>query len=96
MKSSRTRIDRLALIPWPARKPPRASAISSAEVERQRRFHQDAQHAERGAAQAERVLVAGRHLADAEEADQRVELVGQRTAQAMLPAGSASPAKRGR
>ncbi len=46
------------------------------QPERQRRLDQDAQHAERGAAQRERVLVAGD--ADAEEADQGVELVGQR------------------
>ena len=34
--------------------------------------------AERCAAQAERILVAGGHLADAEHADQRLELVGER------------------
>jgi hypothetical protein len=67
------------------------------QVERQRRLHQDAQHAERGAAQAEGILVAGRRLADAEEADQRVEFVGQRGgAGDVARAGSASPAKRGR
>ena len=39
---------------------------------------QHADHAERMAAQRERILVAGRQLADAEQADQRLELVGQR------------------
>ena len=39
---------------------------------------QDAQHAERGAAQAKRVLRAGGPLADGEDAGQRVELVGER------------------
>ena len=48
------------------------------QPERQRRLDQDAEHAERGAAQRERILVAGGHHADAEEADQGVELVGQR------------------
>ncbi len=33
-------------------------------------------------AQRERILVAGRQLADAEQADQRLELVGQRDHQA--------------
>jgi hypothetical protein len=71
-------------------------ADQRAEVERQRRFHQDAQDAERGAAQAEGILVAGRHLADAEEADQRVELVGERhgTGDVALR-GRVSPLKRG-
>lgn len=46
--------------------------------ERQRCFHQDAQHAQGGAAQGEWILVAGRNLADAEKADQGIELVGQR------------------
>ena len=39
---------------------------------------EDAQHADRGAAQAERILGAARLLADGEDAGQRVELVGQR------------------
>ena len=39
---------------------------------------QHADHAQRVAAQRERILVAGRQLADAEQADQRLELVGQR------------------
>ena len=43
---------------------------------------QDAHDPERMAAQRERVLVAGRHRADAEEAGQRLELVGQRHARA--------------
>ena len=39
---------------------------------------QDANHAERGAAQAERILVAGGHLPDAEHRGERFELVGER------------------
>ena len=42
------------------------------------RSTQDAEHAERGAAQAEGILLAGRHLADAEQAAERIELVGER------------------
>ena len=71
----------------------RGSAISGAErrhgqreqrveIERQRRLDQHADHAQRVAAQRERILVAGGHLADAEQADQRLELVGQRDDQA--------------
>ena len=47
------------------------------EIERQRTLGQNPQHAERLPAQAERILVAGRHQADAVDADQRVELVGR-------------------
>ena len=53
-------------------------------------------HAERGAAQSERVLVAGRHLADAEHAGERLELVGERdrlrdAARGQRVAGEARP-----
>ena len=47
------------------------------DIEGQRGFHQDAQRAEGGTAQAKGVAVAGGHLADTEEANQRIELVGQ-------------------
>ena len=57
---------------------------------------QHAQHAERVAAQCERILVAGRQQADAEDADQRFELVGQRDTGRRRSRGNASPAKRGR
>ncbi len=49
-----------------------------AQVKRQPSLRQDAHHAHRGPSQAERILVAGRHLADREEAAQGVELVGER------------------
>ena len=49
-----------------------------AHVERQRALDQHADQAERMAAQRERVLVAGGHLADAEQARERLELVGHR------------------
>src|SRR6185503_2691819 len=41
-------------------------------------LNQDADNPQRGAAQAEGVLVPGRDLADAEEAGEGVELVGER------------------
>ena len=48
------------------------------------------------AAQRERVPVAGRQVADAEHADQRFELVGQRDDDADRGcAATSSPAKRG-
>ena len=53
-------------------------AISCVQVERQVRLDQHPDHAQRMAAQCERILVAGGCLADAEQADQRLELVGQR------------------
>ncbi|GAC1634106.1 MAG: hypothetical protein NVS9B10_29880 [Nevskia sp.] len=49
-----------------------------ADIERQAAFDQDAQHAECGAAQRERVLARGRFLADREDAGEGVELVGER------------------
>jgi hypothetical protein len=59
-------------------------------------FDDDAQQAERGAAQRERVLGAGGRLVDAEDADQRVELVGQRHGSApVLVFGRLSPANVG-
>ena len=48
------------------------------QIQRQVFFDQHADHAQRMAAQRKRVLVAGRQVADAEHADQRFELVGQR------------------
>jgi hypothetical protein len=48
------------------------------EIELQLPFEHDAQHAERGTAQAVGIAVAGGALADAEDADQQVEFVGQR------------------
>ena len=56
------------------------------ETDRHRRLDQHADHAQRMATQRERVLVAGRQLADAEQADQRLELVGQRDDDADLVA----------
>ena len=47
-----------------------------AQVERDAGLDQDPEHAERGAAKAIGVLGAGRFLADREDADQRVQLVG--------------------
>ena len=46
--------------------------------ERQPALDEDADHAERVPAQPERILVAGRRLSDAEQARERVELVGER------------------
>ena len=65
-----------------------------AQVERDAGLDQDPQHAERGAAQAIRVLGAGRLLADREDADQRVELVadGEREAGAGRRQGVAGEA----
>ena len=48
------------------------------EIQIQAALDQDAQHAERGAAQAERILGARRPLLDGKNADQRVDLVGER------------------
>ena len=48
------------------------------EVEIQSALEQDAQYAERGAAQAERVLGAGGALLDREDADEGIDLVGER------------------
>ena len=65
-------------------------------VQRQLALDQHADHAQRMAAQRERVLVAGGQLADAEQADQRLQLVGQRHRHAGTSLrGSSSPAKRG-
>ena len=51
-----------------------------AHVEPQRVLDQDAHHAERRAAQAEGILLAGGRQADTEDAGERIELVGQRHA----------------
>jgi hypothetical protein len=64
--------------------------------QRQVALDEHADHAQRVAAQRERVLVAGGQLADAEQAGQRLQLVGQRdSTMPTSPRGSASPAKRG-
>ena len=55
-----------------------ASAISVAQRQVDALLDQDADHAERRAAQPERILVAGRHLADAEQSRERLELVRER------------------
>jgi hypothetical protein len=66
-----------------------------AQRQRQVLFDQHAHHAQRVAAQRERVLVAGGQLADAEQARQGLELVGQGHHHPGLAARQASPAKRG-
>jgi hypothetical protein len=70
--------------------PPAPAATAAGSLD------QHADHAQRMAAQRKRVLVAGGQLADAEQAGQGLQLVGQRHHQCRLsPRGSASPAKRG-
>ena len=55
----------------------RPKSTSVQQAQRQVALDQHADHAERVAAQRERILVAGGQLADAEQADQRLQLVGQ-------------------
>ncbi len=76
---------------------------SSASVTGKLLLDHDADHADRVAAQAERILVAGRLRADAEHAGERLELVGERDrlrhrrlAEAHRPRSAASNAARSR
>jgi hypothetical protein len=64
--------------PWPAGKAAKARATRPGSGQRQVALDQHADHAQRVAAQRKRVLVAGGQLADAEQARQRLQLVGQR------------------
>jgi hypothetical protein len=56
------------------------------KVQRQVAFDQHADHAQRVATQGEGILVAGGQLADAEHVGQRLQLVGQRDAEADIAA----------
>ena len=67
---------RLASAPRPADRSP-ASWNSLQQRQPQPVLADDADHAERGAAQRVRVAGAGRHLADGEEGGELVDLVGQ-------------------
>ena len=55
----------------------RVVVARSRQRNRQLAFHQDLDHALRGAPQRERIARAGRDHADAEAAAQRIQLVGQ-------------------